>query len=462
MTRLFLAACLLLASHRAWADAFKPYHVVSLSGTASLHRFEDEAWPLEAGQDLPGDITLVLDQGALIHLRIWQRLDLALAGPATLRAFALEREEAGGSGAELVFRLEQGELWVDPRMLLGRPSRLTLDLPDKAFEVQGPQPFLAAVEPAGATSWAFPSEGGGLRPMRRVQEGWEPEAGAPEGFPWSGALLELALRPLPVLVLARDYDAERGRWGRPARLGPALAQALGGLPGLELVEGSGDTTLAAYANNAIRSGQDFFLRQLARERGARLLVSGNNVVEQVREEGYARNPHMSAVAELQVLESQAGGEVLVADSATTLVARAGRSLEDAGSQALAGSAQRAALYLRGHMEALLRGEPHQPRLLKLVFNNVSEARQRELRRALSALDSVQRFFKRGFASGVLRLDVILRGGEEKFLGQLEAWPFETFLLEKEEAEGLAFTLRPRAPTPPPIPTPEKRPKDWRR
>src|SRR5580700_7342631 len=88
-----LFACLIFASPGAPAEAFRPFHVLSLSGTASLTRFEDEAWPLEAGQDLPGDFTLTLEKGALIQMRVMKRVDFAMAGPAVLRSFVIDHAE---------------------------------------------------------------------------------------------------------------------------------------------------------------------------------------------------------------------------------------------------------------------------------------------------------------------------------------------------------------------------------
>src|SRR6185503_4578561 len=112
--------------------------------------------------------------------------------------------------------------------------------------------------------------------------------------------------------------------------------------------------------------------------------------------------------------------------------------------------------------------PHPALLLKVSFNNVKEAWFPELRQGLGRLPSVSRFFKRGFASGVFRADVILRKQEALFLGQLMAVPFKNFTLELEDepGDGLVFTLRkapdpPPTPTPTPVPTP-KRPLDWRR
>jgi hypothetical protein len=436
-----VAACLLILCRLGHAEAFKPFQVISISGTATLTRFEDENWPLEAGQQLPGDFTLALEPGALIQLRALKRVDIALAGPAQLKSFVLEHQTGDLVDHDLVLRLEKGEALVDPRFLLKRPSQIRFDLPDAQFELKGGSPTAMSVDPG--------------RPTRHATD--DPR------------LKALAEAPVPVLLLARDYDSEMKTWPKPAILGPAMYKALEGIPGLRLVEGSGDTKLAYFSNNAIKTGKDFFLQDLARERGARFVIVGNLVSEQLREDSLSQKPIMSAVAEFRVLEAHPGGDVIVNDTATTLMARGNKHLELAGLHVLRMAANRAAAYLKDDIAGLLKGEPHPAQLLKVTFNNVKESWSGELRQGLGRLPSVSRFFKRGFASGVFRADVILRKSEPIFLGQLMAVPFKAFVLELEDEPGedsLVFTLRKGPdptliPTPTPVPTP-KRPLDWRK
>jgi hypothetical protein len=430
-----LTALLALAPGLAPAEAFKPYQVLALSGTASLTRFENETWPLEAGQFLPGDFSLALEKGAFIHLRAQKRVDIAVSGPAQLKSFALETQSGELADHDLVLRIERGEFYFDTRFLLKRPSQIRLDLPDANFELQSGSITALSADPSRATVYSTQDP----------------------------ALLELDAEPVPVLVLGRDYDKELKAWARPSILGPAMAAALENVAGLELVDGSGSTLLAAFANNAIKTGQDFFLQKLARERGARFVVVGNLVSDEIRDDNLRRTALMSGVAEVRVLEAHENGDVLVSDTATTTMARAGRSLEIVGPQVMRLAAARAARYLADDMEGLLRGEPHPSRLAKISFNNAREDWVRELRQGLGSLPSLQRFFKRGYASGVFRVDVILRKPDAEFLAQLKALDFKKFTLEQESSpeEGAwVFTLR-KGPEPTPTPTP-KRPLDWRK
>jgi hypothetical protein len=425
------------------AETIKPLHVLSLSGAASLLRFEEQGWPMEVGQDLPGDVTLTLEKGGLIGLSVFKRVDMLVSGPATLRLFSLERQEGEALQQELVIRIESGACYFDPRFLLGRPSNITLELPDTSFEVDAGMPFMVSRLPGRKSAYATVDASGGISSAVRVKGEFVSLGKVAHG--WPEAFNATAKEPVPILVLGRDYDKELKVWPRPAVLGPALMEALKGMKGLRLVDGSGSTTLAYFANNALRTGQDFFVQTLARERGARFVLAGNLVVEELREESsrLRRHPLMSAVAELRVLEAFERGDVVVSDVATTLCARAGRALETAGREALQGAAQRAARYVRADLEQLLQGQAHPPLLLKMVFHGVDTGRQRDLRRALSDMDAVQRFFKRSFAGGVFKIDVVLRKSEAEFLRQLKAWDFQNFTLDPQPAvagEGLDFRL----------------------
>jgi hypothetical protein len=454
------------------AEISKPFHVLSLSGTAKLSRFEDEALPFEPGQDLPGDLSLDLEPGALVGLRVNKRVDVLISGPASLRIFSLEHPEGEELQQELVLRVDSGTLYVDPRFLLGRPSAITLDLPDASFEVKGGLPFMISADAKRKTNFAAFDAAGAYAPAERSAGAFVKltlSAKTSGAQVWPKAFLDAQAAPLAMLVLARDYDKELKSWPRPAVLGPALLGALKDMKGLSLVEGSGDTKLAYYSNHALRSGLDDFLQAQARERGARFVVVGNLVSEELKDESprLRRNPLMSAVAEFRVLEAFEHGDAVVSDVAVTLTARAGRALEIAGREAMEGAAQRAAKYLAGDMEDLLKGESHPPQLLKVSFSHVGDDAQRELRRKVSDLDSVQRFFKRGFAGGVFKIDVILRKSQGDFLAQLKDIVFNGFSLDEETpaaaaagsaAEGLSFSLHPQ---PTPTPTPDIRLNGWR-
>jgi hypothetical protein len=224
------------------------------------------------------------------------------------------------------------------------------------------------------------------------------------------------------------------------------------------VGGSGDTTLAAYANGAIRSGNDAFLQSLALSRGARFLVVGNLVSRELREDELSRHPLISAEAEIRVLETHAGGDLVVSDLAASSTARSGRSLEIVDPPVMRAAAARAAAYVKDDMQGLLLGQAHPPLLVNASFNGVKQAWLRELRQGLGGLPTVQRFFRRGFSSGVFRADVILRGDEPAFLAQLLALRFKGFVLEQDKDVGpgtLVFTLRRTAgPAQQALPTPE--------
>ena len=226
-----------------------------------------------------------------------------------------------------------------------------------------------------------------------------------------------------LFILGRDYNQDLGTWPRPAVLGPLLAERLAKVPGLAVVEGSGDTYFAYRANNALKSGQDFFIKEMGRARDAQWIIAGNCVAEtasSVRDpEGHGRR--IQGLAELRLLEAEGadGGLELVSESATTLVARAGRSLEMAAREAMEAASDEAAKNMVYHLQNLLAGRPHAQVLLKLQFEDADKNAWDRVRGALGSMDSVQRVFRRSFAAGVLKVDVMLRKEEGDFRAQ---WP----------------------------------------
>jgi hypothetical protein len=228
--------------------------------------------------------------------------------------------------------------------------------------------------------------------------------------------------------LGRDFNQDLGLWPRPAVLGPLLAERLGSVPGLQIVEGSGDTYFAYQANNALKTGQDFFLKEMGRARGAQWVLAGNCVAETARAasdpEGKGRR--VQGLAELRLIETEGddGGLELVSESATTLVARAGRPLELAAREAMEAASAEAAGYMVYHLQNLLAGRSHAEKLVKLQFEGAGKDAWAQIRGALGRMDSVQRLFRRSFAGGVLKVDVILRKDEAEFKEQWARAPWK--------------------------------------
>ncbi|MES2201837.1 MAG: hypothetical protein V4498_06270, partial [candidate division FCPU426 bacterium] len=272
MIRLAALLCLGLAASGLQAREFKPFHVLAAEGSFSLMRFEDEPWPMEIGQDLPGDLTLSLEAGAKVSLRALRRVDLAVSGPASLRFFSLETQQGEELLREIVLRLESGELLVDPRFLLARASHITLELPDSSFEVKPGPRFCVSAAKGRKTVFATVAAEGNLIPAQRRDGAFVQAPGFPKGFAWSGPLQSLAKEKVPLLVLGRDFDRERNAWPRAAVLGSELRGVLEPIEGLRLVDGSGSTLLARHLNGAIRSGNDAYIQDFSRKLGARWVM----------------------------------------------------------------------------------------------------------------------------------------------------------------------------------------------
>jgi len=446
--RLVLALALISLAVNLMAEPFQACRVLAAQGEISLTRFENETWPLEVGQTLPGDIQFGLSQGASLTLSILERVDVTVLGPASLKVLVLE-SAAEPIVRQILVQLSSGQAAVDLRPLTGRTLPADLDLPDARMDLAPGASYLVKASPEHASQIAL-IHGSSVIAAEWKDGALVPVSGTPhaDSGPWDERLLQALARPIPVLVLARDYDADIKDWPKPPYLGPALKASLAGLQGISLVAGSGDHALAAQANHALKSGLDDYLKQLGREKGARWVVAGNLVVDLMDHQTpwFSKHPQMSANAEYKVIESFGAGETLLADTANTLCARRERPLYIARKEALRAAADKAAAYLADGMATLLQGKAHESALRKMVVSGVDDAAWAELRRALNQMDSVRRYFKRRYAQRVLSLDLVLRKPLLEFTSQLLAWPWVGFSLSLEDSDNdaaLRLTLRSR-------------------
>ncbi len=336
----------------------------------------------------------------------------------------------------MVLKLDEGTLLVDARFQFGRPADIVLSLPDSSLALPADQRFFAQAS-AGHASFFVPitgtAEGFGAWPARfdKAQGRIIQQVPAhPKDYhaPVPPGLYGELQRPVRVFVLGRDFNQDLGLWPRPAVLGPLLAERLAQVPGLQVVDGSGDTFFAYRANNALKSGQDFFLKEMGRAHDAQWVVAGNCVAQTALAgtdpEGHGRR--VRGETELRLLETKGdeGGLELVSENADTLVARAGRPLELAAREAMEASSNEAAGYLVYHVENLLAGRSHAEKLIKLQFEGADKGAWSAIRAALGQMDSVQRLFRRSFAGGVLKVDVMLRKDESDFREQWKTAPWK--------------------------------------
>jgi hypothetical protein len=433
-----LFALALLLGPRALLADWEPEGTLQVLGTEGglrLFRFETEPWPLEAGRPLPDNSRVELDAGAKLRVRYSHYLDFCLAGPARLTVYVVP---APGEGDQdrVVLKLDEGTLLVDARFQFGRPADIVLSLPDSSLPLPADQRFFAQAS-AGHAAFFVPitgtPEGFGAWPARfdKAQDRIIQQAPSkPKDYhaPVPASLYGELQRPVRVFVLGRDFNQDLGLWPRPAVLGPLLAERLASVPGLQVVDGSGDTFFAYRANNALKSGQDFFLKEMGRARNAQWVVAGNCVAQTALAgtdpEGHGRR--VRGETELRLLETEGdeGGLELVSESADTLVARAGRPLELAAREAMEASSNEAAGYLVYHVENLLAGRSHAEKLIKLQFEGADREAWSAIRSALGHMDSVQRLFRRSFAGGVLKVDVMLRKEEGDFRDQWKGAPWK--------------------------------------
>jgi len=284
--------------------------------------------------------------------------------------------------------------------------------------------FVPVTQSAGAWPAQWEGSGGQLRLA-------PPEKPAKYRSPLPPELLAELQRPVRVFVVTRDYNQDLGLWPRPAVLGPLLAERLAEVPGISVVEGSGNTHYAYEANSALKSGEDFFLRELALAHGARWVVVGNCVAETSAAsmaKGEPGGRRVRGQAEIRLLEAEGGedGLELVSEQATTLVARAGRPLELVGRQAMEGAALKAAEFLTYHLGDLLAGKAHAEALLRLRFTQVDKEVFEQIRLALASMDTVQRVYRRVYSKGELKLDITLRRTLADFSAQWQAWHWKGY------------------------------------
>jgi hypothetical protein len=411
--------------------------VLGTEGGLRLFRFETEPWPLEAGRPLPDNSRVELDAGAKLRLRFSHYLDLCLAGPARLTVYVVPAPgDSDPDQDRVVLKLDEGTLLVDARFQFGRPADIVLSLPDTSLPLPADQRFFAQASAGHATFYVPvtltpPALGAWPARFDKAQGRIIVQAPSdPKGYraPVPEALYEELQRPVRVFVLGRDFNQDLGLWPRPAVLGPLLAERLAKIPGLQVVDGSGDTFFAYRANNALKSGQDFFLKEMGRARDAQWVVAGNCVAETAlaSSDPEGRGRRVRGLTELRLLETEGNddGLELVSENANTLVARAGRPLELAVREAMEASSSEAAGYLEYHIENLLAGRSHADKLLKLQFEGAGKDAWASIRAAMGRMDSVERVFRRSFSGGVLKVDVMLRKEESDFLDQWKSAPWK--------------------------------------
>ena len=407
--------------------------VMGSEGNLRLYRFETEPWPLESGQPLPDNSRVELDAGSKLRLRYANYLDFSLAGPARLTVYVVPAPTTDGLEQDrVVLKLDDGSLLVDGRFQFGRPADILLSLPDQSLPLPTDQRFFAQAvsghsaffvpvsgTPQGYSAWPATLD----RAQGRFQI-HPPDKPDHYKAPVPAVLYSELQRPVRLFVLGRDFNQDVGLWPRPAVLGPLLAERLSQVPGLEIVEGSGDTFYAFRANNALKTGQDFFLKEMGRAQGAQWVLAGNCVAETVlaSQDPDGKGRRVKGTVELRLLETDEddSGLELVNESANTLVARAGRPLELAAREAMEAASNEAAGYLVYHLNNLLAGRPHAEKLIKLQFEGVDPAEWGHIREVLGGMDTVQRVFKRRFAGGILNLDIMLRKDEADFRAQWKA------------------------------------------
>ena len=423
-----LGACLLLlalAVPLASAEAEGVMQVLGLEGTLRLFRFETEPWPLEPGSPLPDNSRVELDAGAKLRLRYAHYLDFALVGPARLTVYVVPAPTAGEFDEDrVVLKLDEGALFCDGRFQFGRPADIVLSLPDRSLRLprdarfftlaqEGRAQFFLPVSSPARSAWpAAVSPNGSLQLLL-------PAKTAKYAPPLPPGLIGELDRPVRVFVLGRDYNQDLGTWPRPAVLGPLLAERLAKVAGLTVVEGSGDTYYAYRANGALKSGQDFFLKEMGRARGARWVVAGNCVVETPAQSGGPGERSVQGQAEVRLLETEgdAEGLELVSEAANTRVARAGRPIELAAREAFEAASDEVSGYVSYHLQNLLAGRAHAETLLRLVVEDADPLALQALRARLAGLDSVQRVFRRSYSKKTAAFDLMLRKEEKDFQAQ---------------------------------------------
>jgi hypothetical protein len=427
-----LAACLAFAGvARAAGEPEGVLQVLGVEGNLRLLRFETEPWPIEAGVALPDNSCVELDASALLRLRYFTYLDFTLAGPARMTVYVVPSPLGGEDDDRVILKLDAGALFVDGRFRFGRPADVVLSLPDRSLPLPEGRFFVSVAQ--GRTSFYAPLSSSSLCAVPALLSGTalvavtapaQAKAPVPAPAPLPEALLKELDRPVKLFVVARDYDQDLGTWPHPAVLGPLLAERMAGLQGVSVVDGSGDTYFAYRANAALKSGQDFFLKELARAQGARWVMVGNCVVDTPPQESAPGRRFVRGQAEVRLLEADGESDALelVSEAAVTRVARAGRPEEQASREAFEAASDEVARYVGWQVSNLLKGLPHAQLLIKLSAEGVDMDAYEALRARLSTLDSVQRFYRRSFSKGTAVFDLQLRKDAAEFDAQWAAAP----------------------------------------
>lgn len=437
-----LLLCLLGAPLAATAPegALKVHGV---EGKLALYRFETEPWPVVPGQPLPDNSRVELEKGARLRLGFDRYLNFCLAGPARMTVYVVPAPAVGDLEQDrVVLNLDEGALLVDGRFQFGRPADIVLSLPDRSVILPKDERFVVTVKDGHSDFYRLRTQP--QRQAFKARPGIESEAGSllasapkPEkDLPFPADLFDELEHKVSVFILARDFDKDLGLWPRPPILGPLLTERLRKLPGLTVVDGSGDTFFSYRANGALKSGNDEYVKGVAREQGAQWVLAGNVVSESLRD------PHDRRVqgqAELRLMEvdGEEGGLELVSEAGTTRVARDGRALELVARQAMEAASLEAAQHLEWQVGNLLQGKAHGQTLIKLVLEQADAGSLAELRQRLAGMDTVQKVFRRSYANKVAGFDLLLRKSPAAFDAQWAAWPVGHYrfeLMDHGEAE----------------------------
>jgi hypothetical protein len=438
-----LAGLCVLAGFARGAEPEGTLQVLGAEGTLRLFRFETEAWPLEAGSPLPDNSRVELDAGAKLRLRYANYLDFDLAGPARLTVYVVPSPSGGEFDDDrVILKLDEGVLLVDGRFQFGRPADVILSLPDRSLPLPSGARFFARAAqgssgfyvPASASAQAAAADLSGGAMVER-----SPERLAAAGEIPATLFGELG-RPVRLFVVARDFDQDLGIWPRPPILGPLLTERMAAVPGMEVVDGSGNTYFAYRANAALKSGQDFFLKEMALAQGARWVLVGNCVTDTPPQESAPGLRSVRGQAEVRLLEAdgEAEGLELVSESAVTRVARAGRPMEQASRQAFEAAADEVSNYLVWQVQNLLKGRAHADVLLRFQADAVDQQALDALRARFAAMDSVQKVFRRSFSRKTAVFDLMLRRDVADFDAQWAslkggAWRFVS--VAPQDADG---------------------------
>jgi hypothetical protein len=325
----------------------------------------------------------------------------------------------------VVLTLGEGSLLVDGRFQFSRPAEVVLNLPDRSVPLPVDERFVVTVHD-GRSRFYRVTDAPSATAVEPGIEGSEGHLLAPapkpeKKLPFDADLLRDLDKPVTLFILARDFNKDLGVWPRPAILGPLLTERLSKVPGLTVVEGSGNTYFAYRANGALKSGDDEFIKQVAKEHGAQWVLAGNVVAESLH------GPESRLVqgqAELRVLETDGddGGLELVSEAGTTRVARAGRAIELVALEAMEAASNEATGHLEWQLSNLLAGRPHGQTLVKAVLEGADAVALSDFRARLAGMDAVQKVFRRGYSKKRASFDLLLRKSLDDFDAQWAAWP----------------------------------------